>query len=178
MGIQCLDSFIKQELKDIMANIDKSILLSDKKIYTVNYKDVFNNKYKEIENSKGCMGVYFLYKYEEDSVKEVLYVGLSYTKNGGRSLYDRLCQHFCSGDTGGLPYKLGIKASYKSSDSKEKINRKNILKKSSEYIKQFKKDDIKVSYITIPKDKMNPQDILFLESFYIGVLRPKYNFMD
>lgn len=181
MDVQCLSDFIKQALEDNMPNIDENGLLNNKKIHTVNYEDVLNNKYKQIENSKGCMGVYFLY-----SVKEVLYVGSSYTKNGDRDLYDRLRQHFINTDNAGLPYKLGLKELYKSSKFKGTIsefkndenNEENIKNKAFEYIEEFKNDNIKVSYINIPKNNTNSQDVKFLESFYIGILKPKYNFMD
>lgn len=84
-----------------------------------------------------------------DQNHNVIYVGESH----GRSLFDRVTQHF-SEDSGGLRHKL------------KQANRTDLipeLEKSVLYIFEVPMAD--------------RRDILYAESYFIGIYRPKLNFL-
>lgn len=136
---------------------------SSKEFTTVSYRDMYNkdkeNNYNCMSSAKDELGVYFFYK---ENIKkkdfEFIYVGECHTVNDGRDLKIRISQHLTAGNTGGFPYKL---------DRKKRLKAEDILK-------MFYDDDVKITYITL--ENVSSRDIIFLESFLISILRPKYNF--
>lgn len=147
-------------------------LIKEVKWHTINYSDISSkivkgskikkNNYKKIENARGKKGIYIFYKLIDDDNIEFIYVGECHTikdnlKNKKWDLEERLKQHFIIGDKGGLIYKV-----YK--EDKEKC-----IKLRNKFV-----ENVKLSYFTV--DIPN-QEILFLESFLIATLKPKYNFM-
>ncbi|MBI6019868.1 hypothetical protein H8J79_03345 [Clostridium perfringens] len=132
---------------------------SSKEVTTVSYKSMYRknkkNNYNCMSSAKDKLGIYFFYK-EKDF--EFIYVGECHTTNNERDLKIRISQHLTAGNTGGFPYKL---------DGKNGLKAENI-------IKMFYNDDVKITYITL--ENVSSRDIIFLESFLISILRPKYNF--
>ena len=145
-----IDNILKEKFCEIERNI-------------VDYKDIFekNNKrdkYEAISPANNVNGIYLFYKKVENEI-EVLYVGANYEKNEKRDLSYRIKQHFRPRDTGGLMYKLA----------------KNNNTTGEKEMKKFINKGVKLTYFTIEKSK---QEILFIESYLIGALCPKYNFLN
>lgn len=133
--------------------------IKDVEWYTIKYSDVAKNtsdrnSYKIFDNVKQKKGIYIFYN--KDTL-DVLYVGECHTINTDRDLAKRMSQHFTATNTGGLIYKLSG----------------GDIDKGTKLIQEFIKD-VSLSYFTLDVDN---QEILFLESFLIAMLKPKYNFM-
>ncbi|WP_071121187.1 GIY-YIG nuclease family protein [Romboutsia timonensis] len=151
-------------------------LISKANLKTVKYSDIStkievgvdlkNNNYEKIKDARGKVGIYIFYKEIEDENIEIIYVGECHTitkkdkeKNVSRwDLKERMKQHFIISDTGGMLYKIS------SGNKNEAITLRNELV-----------DNAKLTYFFI---EQNVQEILFLESYLIAMLKPKYNFVD
>ncbi|EOU1138947.1 hypothetical protein [Clostridium perfringens] len=160
----------KRTLIDILKNEginDNNIYInkinSSKEFTTVSYRSMYRknikNNYNCMSSAKDKLGVYFFHKWNIEKNKfEFIYVGECHTTNDERDLKIRISQHLTAYNTGGFPYKL---------DGKNGLKAENI-------IKMFYNDDVKITYITL--ENVSSRDIIFLESFLISILRPKYNF--
>ncbi|MCH1962581.1 hypothetical protein MCG45_06785 [Clostridium perfringens] len=161
---------MKKELINILnnkgindTNIYINQIKSAKEVNIVRYKDMYNkegnNSYKVLSSAIGNIGVYIFYKEISNKNFEFIYAGECHTLHKKRDLSTRIEQHLTAGNKGGFPYKLDEKGLYSADD----------------IIESFDTDDIKIAYIIL-KDS-NVRDVIFLESFFISILRPKYNFV-
>ncbi|MEF9951371.1 MAG: hypothetical protein RR840_03915 [Clostridium sp.] len=150
---------INKEEKDFIRLINESefITLSYGEISSFEKKieNIGHNNYEKLLNGREKQGLYIFYLKDE-----ILYVGENHMVNEKWDLSERLKQHFKIGDKGGLLYKFS------------NGNKEIALRLRNSLIA----NDVKLTYFTF-NDRKTKQEILFFESYLIGVLKPKYNFI-